>query len=71
MKNIAEKKTTMTKKLATELATSLEYALSTGKALYENDIRIGYNAISEIIEYEANHTRFDLISSSDGKFIKV
>ena len=61
----------MSRKLAAELAQNLEYALTTGKTLYENDIRIGYTAISKIIEYEGNQSSYSLTSSSDSKFIKV
>ena len=61
----------MTRAIAIKLASSLEYALTTVRTLYEKDIRIGYDAISKIVEYEGSQERYGLASSSDGKFIKV
>eukprot|EP00795_Rhopilema_esculentum_P002013 gene2013-17573_t len=70
LSQLNDKTKNMTKELAVDLAQSLEYALTTGKALYERDIRIGYDAISKIIEYEGRQEKYGLTSSSDGKFLK-
>eukprot|EP00794_Sanderia_malayensis_P006157 gene6157-6864_t len=70
VKKLDKKEIKMTKTLAKELATSLEYALTTGKPLFENDIRISYTALSKIIEFEANQTQYNLISATDGKFVQ-
>ena len=61
----------MTKEVASSLAQSLEYALTTGKTPYERDIRIGYDGLSRIIEFEGRQKKFDLTSSTDGKFVQV
>ena len=61
----------MTKALAAGLAQSLEYALTTGKTPYERDVRIGYDGLSTIIEFEGRQKKFGLTSSTDGKFLKV
>ena len=71
LSQLNDKTKNMTKGLAVDLAQSLEYALTTGKALYERDIRIGYEAISKIIEYEGRQEKYGLTSSSNGKFLKV
>ena len=59
----------MSKLVAYQMAMSLEGAINSVRQLYGNDIRIGYSSLSELIAFEGNQSKENLVSSDDESFV--